>query len=334
LTNKINNHIFQIYLFHSMYLRSIKFNPAEKLTLYYIIISSFVAFYICMKFGTGVSFIGIRLLISAVIFFLAYLGNSRKKSSINVIRYLFIASLFIYWYTETFYLNRYFENFDHLLARTDFLIFGFQPSLMFAQVYPQHWFSELMNFGYISFFPLLIFTCLYFYHTDRKYAEFFFFTTVLTFFLFYLLFLLIPASGPQYYFQLIDNKQISAGIYPSIVDYFSNNYICLRHTSPSGIFQSCLDFIRGHAERPTGAFPSSHIGNSTLVIIMLLAKREYKLALILSPVYVLLVFSTVYLGAHYVIDVIAGFISAFTFFGLSLYLYPLFSGRNHTDFKL
>ena len=188
--------------------------------------------------------------------------------------------------------------------------------------------------GYISFFPLLIFTCLYFYHTDRKYAEFFFFTTVLTFFLFYLLFLLIPASGPQYYFQLIDNKQISAGIYPSIVDYFSNNYICLRHTSPSGIFQSCLDFIRGHAERPTGAFPSSHIGNSTLVIIMLLAKREYKLALILSPVYVLLVFSTVYLGAHYVIDVIAGFISAFTFFGLSLYLYPLFSGRNHTDFKL
>lgn len=317
-----------------MNLRSIKFNPAEKLTLYYIIISTFVAFYICIKFGTGASLIGIRLLISAGIFFLAYLGNSRKKSSINVIRYLFIASLFIYWYTETFYLNRYFENFDHLLARTDFLIFGFQPSLMFAQVYPQHWFSELMNFGYISFFPLLIFTCLYFYHTDRKYAEFFFFTTVLTFFLFYLLFLLIPASGPQYYFQLIDNKQISAGIYPSIVDYFSNNYICLRHTSPSGIFQSCLDFIRGHAERPTGAFPSSHIGNSTLVIIMLLAKREYKLALILSPVYVLLVFSTVYLGAHYVIDVIAGFISAFTFFGLSLYLYPLFSGRNHTDFKL
>ena len=100
------------------------------------------------------------------------------------------------------------------------------------------------------------------------------------------------------------------------------------------LFNFCLDFIRGDAERPTGAFPSSHIGNSTLVIIMLLAKREYKLALILSPVYVLLVFSTVYLGAHYVIDVIAGFISAFTFFGLSLYLYPLFSGRNHTDFKL
>ncbi|MBP1665110.1 MAG: phosphoesterase PA-phosphatase related protein [Bacteroidetes bacterium] len=334
INKKIINHIFQIYLFFIMNLRSIKFNPAEKLTLYYILISTFVAFYINLKFGTGVSLIGIRLLISAVILFLAYQGSSREKSSINFIRYLFIGSLFVYWYSETFYFNRYFENFDHLLARADFQMFGFQPSIIFAQVFPQHWFSELMNLGYISFFPMLAFTCLYFYVTNRKYAEFFFFTTVLAFFLFYLLFFLIPASGPQYYFQLIDNKQISAGIYPSLGDYFSNNYISLRHTPPNGFFSFCLDFIRGDAERPTGAFPSSHIGNSTLVIILVLAIREYKLALLLSPLYVLLVLSTVYLGAHYVTDVIAGFISAFVFYGLSVYLYPLFSGNNHTDYKI
>jgi len=317
-----------------MNLRSIKFNPVEKLTLYYIIISTFAALYISLKYGTGASLIGIRLLISACIFFLAYFGSFREKSSINLIRYLFIGSLFVYWYPETFYFNRYFENFDHLLARIDFQMFGFQPSLIFAQVYPQLWFSELMNLGYISFFPMLIITCLYFYYTDRKYAEFFFFTTILTFFIFYLLFFLIPASGPQYYFQLIDNKQISAGNYPSLGDYFSSNYISLQHTPPGGFFKHCLDLIRSNAERPTGAFPSSHIGNSTLVIILVLAKRKYKLALLLLPVYVLLVLSTVYLGAHYFIDVIAGFISAFVFYGLSVYLYPLFSGRNHTDYKL
>ncbi len=317
-----------------MNLRSIKFNPAEKLTLYYILISTFAVFYIVLKYGTDASLIGIRLLICAGIFFLAYLGSSCENSSINFIRYLFIGSLFVYWYPETFYFNRYFESFDHLLARADFRMFGFQPSLIFAQAFPQHWFSELMNLGYISFFPLLIITCLYFYRTDKRYAEFFFFTTILAFFLFYLVFLLIPASGPQYYFQLIDDKQISAGIYPSLGDYFSNNYISLRHTPPSGIFKQFLDFIRNIAERPTGAFPSSHIGNSTLVIILVLVKRKYKLALILLPVYVLLVFSTVYLGAHYVIDVIAGFIAAFIFYGLSVFLYPLFSGRNHTDYKL
>lgn len=315
-------------------LRTIKFNPAEKLTLIYMLITGVAACYLWITTGKGLGVIGVRLAIGAVIFVMAGFENITQKTSNPLLRYIFIGCLFVYWYPETFYFNRYFENFDHLLARADFIMFGFQPSLIFSQIYPQHWFSELMNLGYLSFFPLLIITCLYFYHNDRKYAEFFFFTTILAFFLFYLLFLLVPASGPQYYFQLIDNKQISAGIYPSIGDYFSNNYINLRHTPPSGIFKFCLDLIRNIGERPTGAFPSSHIGNSTLVIILLLVKRKYKLALILLPVYVLLVLSTVYLGAHYFIDVIAGFIAAFIFYGLSVYLYPSFSGRIRTDYKL
>ena len=315
-------------------LRTIKFNPAEKLTLIYMLITGVIACYMWFTKGIGLELIGIRLAICTIIFVMAGFENLTKRTSNQLFRYIFIGCLFVYWYPETFYFNRYFENFDHLLARADFIMFGFQPSLIFSQIYPQHWFSELMNLGYLSFFPLLIITCLYFYHNDRKYAEFFFFTTILAFFLFYLLFLLVPASGPQYYFQLIDNKQISAGIYPSIGDYFSNNYINLRHTPPSGIFKFCLDLIRNIGERPTGAFPSSHIGNSTLVIILLLVKRKYKLALILLPVYVLLVLSTVYLGAHYFIDVIAGFIAAFIFYGLSVYLYPSFSGRIRTDYKL
>ena len=315
-------------------LRTIKFNPAEKLTLIYMLITGVIACYMWFTKGIGLELIGIRLAICTIIFVMAGFENITQKTSNPLLRYIFIGCLFVYWYPETFYFNRYFENFDHLLARADFIMFGFQPSLIFSQIYPQHWFSELMNLGYLSFFPLLIITCLYFYHNDRKYAEFFFFTTILAFFLFYLLFLLVPASGPQYYFQLIDNKQISAGIYPSIGDYFSNNYINLRHTPPSGIFKFCLDLIRNIGERPTGAFPSSHIGNSTLVIILLLVKRKYKLALILLPVYVLLVLSTVYLGAHYFIDVIAGFIAAFIFYGLSVYLYPSFSGRIRTDYKL
>ena len=315
-------------------LRTIKFNPAEELTLIYMLITGVAACYLWITTGKGLGVIGVRLAIGAVIFVMAGFENITQKTSNPLLRYIFIGCLFVYWYPETFYFNRYFENFDHLLARADFIMFGFQPSLIFSQIYPQHWFSELMNLGYLSFFPLLIITCLYFYHNDRKYAEFFFFTTILAFFLFYLLFLLVPASGPQYYFQLIDNKQISAGIYPSIGDYFSNNYINLRHTPPSGIFKFCLDLIRNIGERPTGAFPSSHIGNSTLVIILLLVKRKYKLALILLPVYVLLVLSTVYLGAHYFIDVIAGFIAAFIFYGLSVYLYPSFSGRIRTDYKL
>ena len=46
--------------------------------------------------------------------------------------------------------------------------------LVLAQALPQHWVSELMNMGYISYFPILIITWLYFYYTDRHMAEFYF----------------------------------------------------------------------------------------------------------------------------------------------------------------
>ena len=61
-------------------------------------------------------------------------------------------------------------------------------------------------------------------------------------------------------------------------------------------------------ERPTAAFPSSHIGVSTILI--LLAFRAKKgLAAALFPFYVLLCCATVYIKAHYLVDAFAGLAS-------------------------
>ena len=308
-------------------LRTIKFNPAEKLTLIYILITGIVACYLWITKGKGVELIGIRLAISSVIVGMASFENSSKRTSNQLLRYIFIGCLFVYWYPETFYFNRYFGNFDFLLAGADHKMFGYQPSWDFALAYPQRWFSELMNMGYISFFPILIITCLYLYYTDPRLADFFFFTTTLAFFLFYILFMIFPASGPQYYFQLIDTRQISAGIFPPVGDYFSHHYLSLKDTPSTGIFKQSLDLIKSIAERPTGAFPSSHIGNSTLVIIILAANRKYKLTILLLPLYCLLVLSTVYIQAHYFVDLIGGFAAAFVFYPLSKYLYPIFAKK-------
>ena len=63
-------------------------------------------------------------------------------------------------------------------------------------------------------------------------------------------------------------------------------------------------------ERPTAAFPSSHVGISTILMIMAW-RGSKKLFACLLPFYMLLCGATVYIQAHYVIDAIVGFFSAF-----------------------
>ena len=69
-------------------------------------------------------------------------------------------------------------------------------------------------------------------------------------------------------------------------------------------------------ERPTAAFPSSHIGIST-VIILLAIRAKRGLALALAPFYLLLCCATVYIKAHYLIDAFAGVATGLLFYLLT-----------------
>ena len=67
-------------------------------------------------------------------------------------------------------------------------------------------------------------------------------------------------------------------------------------------------------ERPTAAFPSSHVGVSTIVMLLAWKTGSRRLLYCLLPLYVLLCFSTVYIQAHYAIDVIGGWVSGAVLF--------------------
>ena len=73
-------------------------------------------------------------------------------------------------------------------------------------------------------------------------------------------------------------------------------------------------------ERPTAAFPSSHVGVSTILMIMAW-RGSKKLFACLLPLYLLLCGATVYIQAHYLIDAIAGFISAFVLYVLVIKMF-------------
>ena len=74
-----------------------------------------------------------------VIIALAIINSYLDWWIVRFSRYVFIGALLVYWYPETFDINRMIPNFDHLLAGLEQTIFGFQPALVFIQNYPQHW---------------------------------------------------------------------------------------------------------------------------------------------------------------------------------------------------
>jgi membrane-associated phospholipid phosphatase len=73
-----------------------------------------------------------------------------------------------------------------------------------------------------------------------------------------------------------------------------------------GFFYYLLDMTHDAGERPTAAFPSSHVGITTVVMLLALRTRSKGLIFTILPFYILMCLSTVYIYAHYAIDAIAG----------------------------
>ena len=221
-----------------------------------------------------------------------------------------------WWYPDTYELNRTLPNLDHIFAQWEQTLFGCQPALLFAQKAPWHWFSELMCLGYVSYFPLM--TVLLVYYFLRRYHEFLMasFVVLGAFFAYYVVFILLPVTGPQFYYLAAGTGQIAAGHFPDLGYWFLTH--AERMAAPGwsdGLFYHLLDLTHDAGERPTAAFPSSHVGVTTVVMLLALRTRSRRLVLSLLPFYVLLCLSTVYILAHYAIDALAGLLT-----GALLYL--------------
>lgn len=228
-----------------------------------------------------------------------------------------------WWYPDTYELNRALPNLDHFFASCEQFFFGCQPSLLFSQYVPWGWFSELMCMGYVSYFPLM--TLLLLYYFFQRHNEFLkaAFVVLGSFFAYYVVFILLPVTGPQFYYLAVGNDQIAQGIFPDLGDWFLTH--SERMAAPGwkdGFFYHLLDLTHDAGERPTAAFPSSHVGVTTIIMLLALRTRCKWLVLTIMPFYVLMCLSTVYIYAHYAIDALAGLVTGTLIYFLLLRLYP------------
>ena len=225
------------------------------------------------------------------------------------------------WYPETYDFNRLFPNLDYLFAHWEQQLFGCQPALLFSQMLPSHVASELFDMGYGSYYFMIAVIALFYFAFRYREFERATFVILASFFVYYLIYIFLPVVGPTFYYHAVGLKTIAAGVFPNVHDYF------LTHTAslPSpgytdGVFYQFVEDAKAAGERPTAAFPSSHVGISTICMLLAWHSGNRRLFFVFLPFYIFLCCATVYIQAHYLIDAIAGLITGVGFYFLMMWL--------------
>jgi membrane-associated phospholipid phosphatase len=212
------------------------------------------------------------------------------------------------WYPDTYELNSQFNNLDHIFASYEQDLFGFQPALVFSRVHNSALVSELMHMGYFSYYLFFVVTSIVVYFHYFGQFERVVNVIIASFFTCYVIYVFLPVTGPQYYYLAAGIENIEHANFPAVGKYFRDCADCLPSPGWSGgVFYTLCDMAHQAGERPTAAFPSSHVAVSTVVMLIVARMRMWRYLLCLSVPFLFLCLSTVYIQAHYAIDAIAGF---------------------------
>jgi len=279
-----------------------RFNAADYATILYALST---AIWI-MVFFKDIDDPGFKLLFRVfIIGFIILLFNIKIpgfEKLLFFIKISYSSVLLVYWYGETAALNYVlFSPFDSILYQIDQQLFAYQPSIEFSQKYSAPLFSEIMYLGYFSYYVLNAISILLYFFYDKKQTTRVVFIIIFSFFVYYWFFILFPSVGPQYYLDL-GLRSVPAGL----------------------LFQEKIKYLLDLGEEPTGAFPSSHVGMA-LIFMILIYRISSKYFWVMVPVCIVLTFATVYIKAHYFIDIIGGIISGLIIYWFSVKIHQFVS---------
>ena len=288
---------------------------AEWVVMAYLVFTLIVIFFMFTRLHNPEAMIWGRLRIVAMTtaLWLVY-----RMLPCRITRFARIAAqmaLLAWWYPDTYELNRVLPNLDHLFAGWEQSLFGCQPALLFSEVLPGALFSELFDMGYAAYYPMIFLVVFYYYLCRYHEFERAAFVVLGAFFIYYVIFVFVPVVGPTFYYKAVGLKNITAGIFPNMHDYFNYHQACLPSPGyTDGVFYQLVESAKAAGERPTAAFPSSHVGITTVLMWLAMHTGNRRLVVILLPFFIFLCCATVYIQAHYLIDAIAGLITGTVFY--------------------
>ncbi len=278
------------------------FLPVDCAVMGYMAVTLVYMLFGAQKLNHVLNHIEVRLLMALLIVAFARfdVAKAGQNKVFYFLRNFYPLLILSYFYKETGYLNNIvFNYFDGYVVYLEKALWGMQPSIEFSKHFPQKWFSELMNFSYFFYYFLTLGIGLLAYFWNKTRLQKIIFMVAVSFLIYYLIFAFFPVKGPQFWFYGADAKPVDS--------YF---------------FSKMVKLAQHIGETQTGAFPSSHVGMSVIFLILTYKYLRKTFWVILIPV-VLLWFATVYIKAHYLIDVIGGFITAPLIYWVSDKMYKM-----------
>ena len=300
----------------------------EYVTLVYMLFTTILIGIYWQKLPDPTGMIVTRLLMLAAIGALYGLYRWYPCRALHILRIVPPMLGLISWYPETYDFCSQLPYLDHVFAQIDQSLFGCQPSLEFSKIVTSTFWSEAFNMGYYAYFYMMAATIVFYQLCRYPQADRAGFIFLASFFIYYVIFEFLPVAGPQFYFLAIGTDTAESGVFPAVGYYFQTHTEMLTQEE-KGLFSHLVQWAHDVGERPTAAFPSSHVGMSTVTMLLAWKAKNKWLFWLLMPLYLLLCAATVYIKAHYLIDSICGFITALIFVWLTSYIYDHYLSIPH-----
>jgi len=231
------------------------------------------------------------------------------------LRYFYPLLLLGPFYWETGKLNHLiFSGFlDPQFIRLDGRLFGTQPSLIFMERLPYPAVSEVFYAAYFSYYLMIAGVALALFLRSRAQFSHYVAVTAFIFYICYLVYIFVPVAGPLILYRDIDGTSLPAEIRALAAPAFPA-------AIQAGPLFRLMAVVYYPFEAPGASFPSSHVA---VAIVTVYFSFRY-----LRPIrwphfaaMILLCAATVYCRYHYLVDVVAGGLTAAALIPLGNRLY-------------
>jgi len=240
----------------------------------------------------------LNIVVSGLIIYFAYrFSDLPANKPLRIIRDWYPVGMVIYVFQQIYYMVYPIRgrDYDELLIEIDYWMFGVNPTEWMAQ-FSHPVLTEFLQIVYATFYFLFLIAGYEMYRR-KLYREFYYFILIVVygFYLSYIGYFLVPAIGPR--FTLHDfhtkNEDLPGLFLTDIIRELLNR----GESIPPGVANP-EDYV--HRD----VFPSGH---TQLMLVLMYGVWLYRLHCrkIMYVIGVLMIFSTVYLWYHYVIDLIA-----------------------------
>jgi membrane-associated phospholipid phosphatase len=278
----------------------------KKLKAFDVVAISFSIFLIVLhiifhsKIQDTYTWIFINLLVITLAFGISYLESISENKVWRIIHYWYIAPIILITFRQLFFMVKPIRvyDYDDWFIAIDRWLFGTDPTHFLYQ-FSHPVLTEILQIVYGMFYLLPIILGLSLLNKDRFVAlDFALFSVIYGFYLSYLGYFTLPGIGPRFTLHDFDSiNQMLPGLY---LTNFLREWTNTGEGIPFGT-QNPADVVQ------RDVFPSGHT-MITLIVMYLSVKLRSRSRFFFIPIGSLLIFSTVYLWYHYVIDLIGGLI--------------------------